>query len=90
MPLAIGNFQWMNGLWSTPLNTPIAGARMIDANGVNLALNQMVKIVGTVVSLDPAAKHFDSVGVMALHPNGGGPNVGEIFFVDPSQLVVGS
>lgn len=90
MLLIDGMFQWMNGLWTTALNQPAAGQRLIDTNGVTLALNQTVKIVGTIVSLRSDAPHFDGVGVMALHPNGTGPTVGEVFFVDPTQLVVGS
>lgn len=90
MWLGLGLFQWMSGYWNTPLNQPAVGQRLIDTNGVALALNQTVKIVGTVVSLTATASHFDGVGVMLLHPNGSGPTAGDVLFVDPSQLVVGS
>ncbi len=80
----------MNGVWTTPLNQPAAGERLIDVNGVTLTLNATVKLVGTIVSLDSRDPHFGNVGVQLIHPNGTHPVVGETFFVHPSQLVVGS
>lgn len=90
MLASLGLFQWMSGLWTTPLNQPAAGVRLIDVNGTTLTMGQTVKLVGTVVSLNAVDPHFSSVGVQLIHPNGQGPLVGETFFVDPSQVVVGS
>jgi hypothetical protein len=83
------SFPFLSGLWTT-LVTPSTNEPLIDANGTALSLNQVVKIVGKIVSLSATDPHFGGVGVMASHPSGNGPLVGEIFFVDPSQVVVGS
>lgn len=91
MLLASGLFQWMSGLWGKLSFPPPAGQWLIDANGVALTMGQTVKLVGTVVSLSAVGTHFDGVGVQMIHPTGAAsPNYGETFFVDPSQLVVGS
>lgn len=90
MLLGAGLFQFMSGLWGLLDFPPAAGVRLIDVNGTALTMGQTVKLVGTIVSLDSTARHFDSVGVQLVHPNGVGTLVGETFFVDPSQTVVGS
>lgn len=90
MLLGIGLFPWLSGLWQN-LVTPLpAGERLMDVNGTALVVTQTVKLVGTIVSLDSTARHFDAVGIRLIHPNGVGPLVGEIIFVDPQQVVVGS
>lgn len=90
MLLGIGLFQFMSSLWINNVTPLPAGERLIDVNGTALVLNQTVKLVGRIVSLNSTAPHFDGVGVMLIHPNGVGPLVGETFFVDPQQVVVGS
>lgn len=90
MLLANGIFQWLNGLWLKLDNPPPAGVWLIDVNGVTLVLGQAVKLTGIIVSLNAVAPHFDGVGVQLNHPSGASPIAGETFFVDPSQLVVGT
>lgn len=90
MLLGMGLFQWMNALWTKLAFPPAAGEYLIDVNGVTITLGSTVKLVGTVVSLDAVAPHFDGVGIKLLHPTGTGSIVGETFFVDPAQVVVGA
>ncbi len=88
--LGMGFFPWMLGLWTTLVFPPAAGIPLVDVNGVTITIGAAVKMTGTVVSLDAVDPHFGSVGIQMIHPNGQGPLVGETFFVDPSQVIVGS
>lgn len=88
--LGIGLAPFMSGLWGKLVFPPSDGPYLMDANGTTLTVGQTVKLVGVITSLNQSAAHFDGVSVRATHPNGSGPNVGEIFTIDPQQLVVGS
>ncbi len=46
---------------------------MVDANGVAIALNDTVKLEGTVVALDPANTHYREVTIRLTHPVAGVP-----------------
>jgi hypothetical protein len=87
MTLGMGVFPFMSGLWADYNSSP---APLTDCNGTALALNQAVKLVGTIVALDPGATHFNAVTVKLSHPDGVGALVGARIVIDPKQLVVGS
>ncbi len=87
MLAGLGLYQFLSGLWA---NTVAAPPELQDCNGDALALNQTVKLVGTVVALNREAEHFDSVTIQLVHPNGNGPLARTRLSVSAEQLVIGS
>lgn len=78
--------MWMAGTWYNPgPSTP-----MRDVNGVVLAIGQTIKLVGTIIAMNPNDVYYGSITCQLLHPNGLGPLVGATYQIHPLQIVVGS
>lgn len=83
----------------------MAADLMVDANGAAITVGATVKLVGTVVELNPFSTKFRSVTITLLHPTvnvpddnvasgaqraGATPGAVKTISVHPSMLVVGA
>lgn len=77
----------MSGVWAGYSSTP---RPITDINGKALVAGDTVKMVGTIVSVDPLGAHFNAVVIKPTHPEGDKNLTGVTFSVDPKQLLYGS
>jgi hypothetical protein len=93
--------MWLAGSW---YQIPFGPGPIKDINGVVITVGATVKLVGTVVSLNPSDGHYMGVIFQPIHP-GNAPWPSQqanilmpvspvpgipIFKADGSQLIVGS